>query len=334
MTEVGGKATNRLLEYMAAVYKTRDLANVDAMGMAGPKAPLRSRQKTVNLSATFEGSAAAFDELTKAGIPIRMTVGQLVDGNLKRLSPNREKARDRDQGLNPFNDFDLNGALVNTIALAEPLNTMSQAVGLVTNGLPKAYAETKKQQIEELSKELGIVPRNADIVAHIPPGTRPDARQIPILKEIVNGFHGNHVTKTFGGITEKHLWTGVIPLEPKLAASLGLPAPPPEHEPAEPPPGYARAYNSWAIVPVGHVLGHIKNLPPSDIKKFGYVVYQARAFFFLFFVLIFEVVSSRPDRHPFPVDGSVDAAPLLRSDVPLHAAHRRRGPRGHSRYLH
>ena len=94
MTEVGGKKTGHVLEYMAAIYKTRDLANVDAMGMAGVKAPLRSRQKTLNLMAAFEGSAAAFDELAKAGIPIRMTVSQLVDGNLKRLAPNREKARD------------------------------------------------------------------------------------------------------------------------------------------------------------------------------------------------------------------------------------------------
>jgi hypothetical protein len=188
---------NRLLEFLAATYGTRDLANIDPMGWAGLKAPLRSRTRTVNLSAAFEGSAAAFDQLSKAGIPIRLSVRDLVSDNLSRLNPLQNRAKDRDQGLDPRTDFELSQGLINVIAVAEPMNTMPQAVGLVTNGLPKAYAELKKQQITDLAKELGITPRNADIVAHIPPSTKPDTRQIPILKEVVNGFHGQEVCALF-----------------------------------------------------------------------------------------------------------------------------------------
>jgi hypothetical protein len=73
-----------------------------------------------------------------------------------------------------------------------------------------------------------------------------------------------------------HMWKGIIQLSPAQAQSLGLPPPPVNHDPPEPPAGSGipRAYNSWAVVPATHVLAHLANLPASKIKHFDYTVYQ------------------------------------------------------------
>lgn len=93
--------------------------------------------------------------------------------------------------------YDLSGALINSISVANPLNMFTQGVGIVTNGLPGAYNAMKEQQVGDLTKELGITPPSAGIIAHIPPSETgiPDTRQIPIVKEVVNGFHGVEVYK-------------------------------------------------------------------------------------------------------------------------------------------
>lgn len=36
------------------------------------------------------------------------------------------------------------------------------------------------------------------------------------------------------------------------------------------------AYNSWAIVPVGHVLSHVANLPAANVRELDYEVYQLK----------------------------------------------------------
>lgn len=273
----GSGGTGALFEYLCSIFQTRDLANVDPIAHFGPKAYARSRTRTIAIPIAFEGSAAAFDGIVKDGGHIRMTVAQMLDGNVKRLLPHVQRAKDADQGVT-VNMYNPENAFINNISLADPLNTLPQGVGIVTNGLPSAYAKLREEQTEDLIKELGVKPRNTNIIAHIPsntePGAKPDAKQIPVLKEVINGYHGVEVTRTFGGITSQHLWRGIIPLEPALAQKLGLSAPPPEHDAEKAPLGFEQAYNSWAIVPAGHLLSHISNLPASDIKRSGYEVHQ------------------------------------------------------------
>lgn len=81
--------------------------------------------------------------------------------------------------------------------------------------------------------------------------------------------------RTFGGITARHIWEGLIRLEPALAASLGFGPPPKQH--AFPPPSdpcIEPAYNSWVVVPVGHVLSHIANLPSANVRDLDYEVHK------------------------------------------------------------
>ena len=83
------------------------------------------------------------------------------------------------------------------------------------------------------------------------------------LQEVVNGYHATSVSKTFGGITARHIWNGIISLTPAEAAGLGFQKPPDRHDFAAPPDGADPSYNSWAIVPVGHILSHVANLPAA-----------------------------------------------------------------------
>lgn len=50
------------------------------------------------------------------------------------------------------------------------------------------------------------------------------------------------------------------------------PAASPEHDFEAPPPGVLQSYNSWVIVPMGHILSHVSNLPASNIRECGYTV--------------------------------------------------------------
>ena len=269
-----------LLEHLARVYGTRDLANVDPLYGMGKKAPDRSRTRTINVRMVFEGTSASFDDFVLRGIPIRMTLAQALEGRLNStLAPNRLLEKDAAQELDPKTSFDPSTALVSSISLALPLNTLPQGVGIVTNGLPTVYDAMKREQTEDLAKELGVKPRNVNIVAHIPTSETglPDTRQIPILKEVINGFHGLEVSKTFGGITARHLPRGIIFFPPEFARdTLKLMAPPASHNAAPAPEGCEQVYNSWVIVPMGHILSHIINLPSSTIDELGYVVYQLK----------------------------------------------------------
>lgn len=85
-------------------------------------------------------------------------------------------------------------------------------------------------------------------------------------------FHSSEVCRTFGSIISEDLWHGLHPFSPPVAVQLGLTEPPAEHEFGEPPPGVPRTYNSWVIVPMGHILSHIANYPANTIRECGYVV--------------------------------------------------------------
>jgi hypothetical protein len=95
-------------------------------------------------------------------------------------------------------------------------------------------------------------------------------------QEVVNGYHASEVCRTFGGITAEHLWNGIICLSPQEASRLGFQKPPDRHDFPAPPAGVDPAYNSWAIVPVGHVLSHVANLPASNVRDLDYEVYQLK----------------------------------------------------------
>lgn len=69
---------------------------------------------------------------------------------------------------------------------------------------------------------------------------------------------------------------GIIALPPAFAKSLGLLAPPTEHEASKAPEGCEQGYNSWVIVPMGHVLSHIINMSAGDVVMLGYCVLQLR----------------------------------------------------------
>lgn len=273
---------NRLAKYIASQCGTnniRELQHIDSLHInGGLKAPSRARTKTTSISVSFEGSAAGFDVCVENGYPIKMSVAEMLSGNLKKLYPNRLMAKDRDQGVKP-ESYDPTNAFMTSISLARPLNTLPFEIGIGTNGIPAAYEEERQENIKELSKAFGQKPRNTSITAHVPssaPNAEPDERSIPLLKSVVNSYHGEEVVKTFGGITAKHLWGGLMPLEPALAQQLGLLAPPANHRFADPPPGVEPQFNSWVIVPTGHVLGHISTLTSDKIRQFDYCVYQLK----------------------------------------------------------
>jgi len=274
-----GKASNALLKFLAQHYQlnnANDLIYFDPLAFDGLKSFTRARERIKTIPVEFEGSAAGFDSIA-GKYPVRMTIAQMLDGNIKSLLPRPQKAKDRDQGVVP-GMYNIDEVYINSILLASPLNTMPFGVAVCTNGVPKSYENERRQQIKDLEKQLDIPAGvDTDKTAHIPPsppGSKPDTRPIKLLNEVVNGYHAKEVTKTFGGITYKHMWKGLIPLEPKLAMQLGLSAPPANHEPNDPPPGCEREHNSWVIVPIKHVLGQIANLTASSITKFDYCVYQ------------------------------------------------------------
>jgi len=204
------------------------------------------------------------------------TVPDYHCAELQGLFPHKDRAKDTAQRVKPH-DYDLHGVLINSVTLKMPHNTLSQSVGIKTSTLPPVYRQLKRSQTEDLAAELGLEMGDPDIVAHIPVSDKPDERPIPILQEVVNGFHATEVARTFGGVTSQHMWKGLIQLPPQLAVQLGFREPPAAHVfPAPADPTIERAYNSWALVPMGHVLSHIANLPASNVRKLGYEVYQLK----------------------------------------------------------
>ncbi len=264
----------RLLDFLCYTYKTNDLINLDPLAIGLKRADDRARTTTLRLPTFFEGSAAEFQAVIDKGGRVRVTIGDILRGETSRIYPRAVKAKDAQQGVGPL-DYDIDACLVNTMVLAEPKSSMLFGVGVGSNVLPEAYKEIRDQQVADLQKELGVKPSSIHIVAHIPANSK-DPRNIPILKEVANAFNATEVARTFGGIVPQHLWAGLISLSPQQCIQLGMHPPPASHEPADPPEGVARAYNSWVIVPHGHVLSHISNLPPADLATYNYAVYQMR----------------------------------------------------------
>ena len=264
----------RILDFLCYTYKTNDLVNLDPLAIGLRKADERARARTLVLPTFFEGSAAEFQAVVASGGRVKVSVAEMLNGDLSRIAPRANKFKDKIQGV-LRGDYDIDACLVNSVTLHTPKSSLVFGVGIGSNVLPEAYKEIREKQVADLTKELGVKPSNIHIIAHIPPRSE-DARQIPILKESVNAFHGSEVTRTFGGIVTEHLWAGLIALSPAQCIEMGLHPPPASHEPEDPPPGQAKAYNSWVIVPHGHVLSHVSNYPSAELNKFNYAVWQLR----------------------------------------------------------
>lgn len=276
-------AGQNLLDFLCGVYQVpySELPKLQPMSKVGIPGHGRMRERTITIPMTFEGSAVSFDNDIANGQQIMMKIGEAIDAhensaNIRRLLPRENKNLNRTQGLTE-KDFSPLTALVSRVYLTETYNGMPQGVGIETNALPAAYAETAKRQKEDLAAELRVKPDNPDIVAHIPSNADqlPDSHHIHILKEIPNSFHGQEVIKTFGAITARHLPKGVIGLSPEQAKNLGLAKPRGDHD-ALPPPeeGRPQAYNSWCIIPIDHVLGYMTNIAPGELKRMTYETYQ------------------------------------------------------------
>jgi len=274
------KATARpaLLDWLCRRYQTNDLVHVDPMScFQGTPAHSRSRVNVRVVPMRFEGTAAGFQLAMDNGFPARMTLVDALGGLgpkvLKAMRPHANVALDKKQKISP-EQHNLDTVFINSVSLAEPLNTLPLSVGIISSTLPPVYASMKQQQTKELMAELGVEPVNADVLAHIPVSTdgKPDLKQIPVLKEVINAFHASEVCRTFGGMTSEDLWRGLHVFSPAEAIELGFTRPPVEHDFAAPPGGQLPTYNSWAIVPMGHILSHVSNLPASSIRECGYVV--------------------------------------------------------------
>jgi len=254
----------------------RDLRGIPAYELA--------RTRTVTIPGYISGSALRFHALAEKGIPIRVTLADLVKANepgisqerrlarLNTLLPHKILALDKVQGVSPEN-YDMTRVLVNSIVLSMPKSTMPMGVGISTDAIPPSYHKIAMKQAEDMAKQMGMPMRNKHVIAHIPAGSQ-DIRQIPLLAKGSNAIHGKEITSTFGGLTPDHFGTGIINLRKDQAIAMGFPPPPPEHEAKEAPPGYKQAYNSWAIVPHGHVLSQLIDMPTQDIKLRTYCVHQ------------------------------------------------------------
>jgi|WetSurMetagenome_2_1015567.scaffolds.fasta_scaffold00597_14 hypothetical protein len=269
--------SDALLGWLCQRYQTSDLVHVDPMAcFPGQSAPARARVNVRVIPMSFAYCAAGFQIMADNGFLAKMSLAEALGGvprASRAMRPHKNPALDKKQALSPEH-YGLDAVFINSVSLAEPLNTLPMPVAVASSVVPPVYADMKRQQTQELADELKQETIHADMVCHIPPSTdgKPDMRQIPVLKEVVNVFHSSEVCRTFGGITSEDLWHGLHPFSPPQAVQLGLTAPPPEHEFAVPPPGVLQAHNSWVIVPMGHILSHIANYPANTIRECGYVV--------------------------------------------------------------
>ncbi len=281
-----------LLQWLYMTYDTDDPTTIDPFGAcysipdekgartrSGPYhcAPDVSRTRTINLPAVFEGSAQSFQEHVQGGGSITIDMKTLLRGVgsplwKSKAWPNRDRLRDKLQKVNPAT-YDMDCILVNQLILGSPESTAQFGVGVSSNALPSAYREMREEQVKELKAEMGIKYEGPSMIAHIPANSK-DQRQIPLINHVANGYHAESITKTFGGISTKQLWTGIHFFSPNEAVGLGLERPPKEHDAALAPEGVKQVYNSWCLVPRNHILSHISMLPSSVIKNFGYAVHQ------------------------------------------------------------
>lgn len=267
----------RLLDLLCTIYKTDDVQNLNLFSHSKMRGCDLARTETRTLPCYFEGSAARFQAAIEKGARIRLTVEQIVEGALHRFIPRANRAMDAAQGVNP-EMYDMENVIINSIMIDSPSNTLPVGVGINTNGIPKAFEKIRDKQAEDLRADLGLKPTEEGkavkhIIAHIPARSN-DSKRIPLLKPGTNSWHGEELSRTFGGLCEKHLWKGIHALSPAQCIELGFPPLPRDHEPSIAPAGHKQAYNSWVIVPVGHVLSFVANMPPSDIANYGYCVKQ------------------------------------------------------------
>lgn len=95
--------------------------------------------------------------------------------------------------------------------------------------------------------------------------------------ENVNSYHGEELCKTYGGLTARHLFRGIIAISPERARDFGMAPPPPEHDGQVNPENPSETViNSWNIIPMGHVVSHISSHTTAFIKTGGYQVHQLR----------------------------------------------------------
>lgn len=263
-----------LLDYLQQLYKTPDLAAVNPL-QGEILAPDAARQRTISLDVLYEGTPAEFQALRDSGQPIRLSIAQLVGGNLQRLLPNASRQRDSAQGVKPA-DYDIDGVIINGISLTSTINTFSQAVGVSTNGLPATYEEMRKEQLASLAKQFGTNPHSDVMIKHIPPTTSniPDTQQMPLLIDVPASYHGSKVSKTFGGVTARHMYRGVIGLSPEQCMAYGIARPPVSHDAAKAPEGLPQIHNTWNIVPVNHVLARVTEMPADQMRRLNYAAYQ------------------------------------------------------------
>jgi hypothetical protein len=175
-----------LIDWLAGLCHTRDLVHVDPLVAFGGriKAPPRARCNTRVFPMCWEGSAAGFQYALDAGFRARLSIADVIGTRsqaLAGLRPHARRAEDKQQGVTPL-DHDLDQVLINSVALMEPYNGLTQSVGIVTSTLPAVYGDLKRRQTEDLAAELGVNVINPDVVAHIPVGDRPDPKPIPVLK--------------------------------------------------------------------------------------------------------------------------------------------------------
>jgi hypothetical protein len=268
-------AGDALLDWLCDKYQTRDLVHVDNMSCwtrdnSHKNATVFARANVRVIPMRFEGSAAEFQLAADNGFPARMNLLEALGGSevqVRRILNPHRTAKDSQSHY-------LDGVFINSVSLHDPLNTMPLPVGIVSSVTPPVYADMKQKQANELYAELKLEAPKADMLAHIPVSSdgKPDLRPVPLLKDVINAFHATEVCKTFGGLCAEDLWHGLHFLSPADAVQLGFLRPPKEHDFADPPPGMLAAYNSWVIVPMGHILSHISNLPAANIRECGYVV--------------------------------------------------------------
>jgi len=72
------------------------------------------------------------------------------------LLPHKKPALDNKQGISPA-QHNLGAVFINSVSLADPLNTLPLPVAIVSSMVPPVYAEMKKKQAKELADEIGQV---------------------------------------------------------------------------------------------------------------------------------------------------------------------------------
>lgn len=284
-------STNQLVHFLCKRFglsNPQALVHLDPLGRDEYiKGYELTRVKMLTLKLSFQGSAMRFQALKNKGVPIRLTVEDVLQDKLQYLYPDEERALDRRQGVTP-RDFDVDGVLVNSMGIMEPDNSIPMAVGVYTNGIPDAYNELKQKQVEELGEKLGIKLPSNHIYAQIPSncgGSKNDEaqfaqmlrdRSIPLLNEVVNGYHGEEVARCVGSLGAKHMWKGVIMLTPQDCIQWQIDPPPGRHDAWNPQdtPEEDQQVNVWVLVPSNHVLGHITQLDIASMRRYGYVAYQ------------------------------------------------------------